>query len=56
MAFTNEQLEALDDFVYKTCVLAVQHIKNVVELRKAQDVVVLLNEERNEVTSLLPHS
>lgn len=37
MAFTNEQLEALDHFVYKTCALAVQHLKNVVELRKTQD-------------------
>ncbi len=37
MSFTNEQLKALDEFVYKTCALAVQHIKNVVELREAQD-------------------
>ena len=40
MTFTSEQLKTLDDFVYKTCVLAVQHIKNVVELRKTQDTTV----------------
>lgn len=37
MQFTDTQLDAIDHFVYQTCLVAIQHIKNVVELRKAQD-------------------